>query len=282
MAYAAKKFILDQIGAVSSSAYSLRRLSSKYKGPIINIRRSSDNVQRDIYFTPNGDFDAASALSFVGAGTGFVTTWYDQSGKGLNGVQATAIVQPTIIVSGVLQTQAGIPSVRFSNTTSTINIAVAKFAAPSTNWSFNQVGSADNTVGNNSNVFGCDQLNAFNSGGLYRQVSSVFFNRAGANTAVAAASTPASGAPHVFSLTYSAANSATAYLNGVPGTTVNSINYTAGNLTTFDVGIFVSNNSVNLAGYVAEHLSFSSVLSTSDRKAIDLFQGNYYGIQVSA
>lgn len=62
----------------ATSAYSLRRLRSTYSGPAIRVRRSSDNTEQDIAFTPSGDLDESALLSFVGAGNGFVTTWYDQ------------------------------------------------------------------------------------------------------------------------------------------------------------------------------------------------------------
>jgi len=68
----------------ASAAYSLRNLSSAYTGPLIRVRRSNDNVERDIYGTFRGDLDLAALTSFVGANSGFVTTWYDQSGIGDN------------------------------------------------------------------------------------------------------------------------------------------------------------------------------------------------------
>jgi hypothetical protein len=93
-------------------AYSLRRLRSGYTGSAIRVRRSSDNAEQDIGFVSNV-LDTASLLTFVGAGDGFVTTWYDQSGLGLNATQTTAGVQPEIVLGGVLWTQNGKPAVRF-------------------------------------------------------------------------------------------------------------------------------------------------------------------------
>jgi hypothetical protein len=43
--------------------------------------------------------------------SGFVTTWYDQSGNGLNAVQATAASQPRIVNVGVVDTEAGRPTI---------------------------------------------------------------------------------------------------------------------------------------------------------------------------
>jgi hypothetical protein len=93
-------------------AYSLRRLRSGYTGSAIRVRRSSDNAEQDIGFVDNV-LDTASLLTFVGAGDGFVTTWYDQSGLGSDATQTTAGVQPEIVLGGVLWEQNGKPAVRF-------------------------------------------------------------------------------------------------------------------------------------------------------------------------
>jgi hypothetical protein len=82
-------------------AYSLRRLRSGYTGNAIRVRRSSDNAEQDIGFVSNV-LDTASLLTFVGAGDGFVTTWYDQSGLTRNAIQLTANLQPLIVLSGSL------------------------------------------------------------------------------------------------------------------------------------------------------------------------------------
>jgi hypothetical protein len=99
-------------------AYSLRRLRSGYTGSAIRVRRSSDSAEQDIGFVSNV-LDTASLLTFVGAGDGFVTTWYDQSGLGFNATQTSALVQPEIVLGGVLWTQNGKPAVRFLDDTGT-------------------------------------------------------------------------------------------------------------------------------------------------------------------
>lgn len=103
---------LDTFGG-ASAAYSLRNLSSAYTGPLIRVRRSNDNVERDIYGTFAGDLDIASLVAFIGANSGFVTTWYDQSGSGRHATQASASLQPRIVNAGVVDTQNGKPAVWF-------------------------------------------------------------------------------------------------------------------------------------------------------------------------
>jgi hypothetical protein len=85
----------------AKAAYSLRKLSSTYSGSAIRVRRSSDNTEQDIGFTSDV-LDTTSLLSFVGSNNGYITTWYDQSGNGINAVQSTATNQPSIILFGVL------------------------------------------------------------------------------------------------------------------------------------------------------------------------------------
>jgi hypothetical protein len=100
-------FLLDTYSG-SSAAYSVaRRLSSTYTGSLIRVRRSSDNAEQDIGYTAGNLLDEAALTSFVGAGNGFVTTWYDQSGNGNNATQSTAANQPQIVSSGAIVKTSG-------------------------------------------------------------------------------------------------------------------------------------------------------------------------------
>ena len=106
--------VLDKTGnptATSLVAFSVRLLSSAYTGKCINVRRSSDGTAMDIGFTAAGDLDTTTLKTFVGGGTGYVTTWYDQSGNGYNATQGTAAYQPTIMVGGAINRDNGQPSV---------------------------------------------------------------------------------------------------------------------------------------------------------------------------
>jgi hypothetical protein len=85
-------------------AYSLRQLRTAYTGAAIRVRRSSDNAEQDIGFSGN-DLDTASLLTFCGAGNGFITTWYDQSGNANNAEQPTLFAsQAQIVLSGAVIT----------------------------------------------------------------------------------------------------------------------------------------------------------------------------------
>lgn len=99
----------------ATAAYSLRKLRTAYTGAAIRVRRSSDNAEQDIGFVGN-DLDTASLLTFVGAGNGFVTTWYDQQGSN-NLTQATSSAQPQIVASGSIILRSGLAAVSFNGVT---------------------------------------------------------------------------------------------------------------------------------------------------------------------
>ena len=101
----------------AAAAYSLRKLRTAYAGSAIKVRRSSDNAEQDINFVGN-ELDTASLLSFVGAGDGFVSVWYDQSGSGNNITQLTATSQSRIVIGGVLSVnpENSLPAVNVGST----------------------------------------------------------------------------------------------------------------------------------------------------------------------
>ena len=100
----------------AGAAYSLRKLDKDYAGSAIRVRRSNDNAESDIGFTSGGDLDTATLKTFVGANSGFVVTWYDQSGNtGRNATQSTAANQPRIMNAGVVDRQNGKVGLRWTN-----------------------------------------------------------------------------------------------------------------------------------------------------------------------
>lgn len=100
--------------ANSSIGFSMHKLRAAYNGSCIRVRRSSDNTTQEIGFV-NNYLDTASLLSFVGAGNGFIHTWYDQS-NGNNLVQLTPGNQPQIVASGSLITRNGIATIKATST----------------------------------------------------------------------------------------------------------------------------------------------------------------------
>lgn len=100
---------LDTLTTGLESAWSVgRRLRSAYTGAVVRVRRSSDNVEQDFSGSgASGAVDASAVAAFCGAGDGFLTTIYDQSGLARNLTQATTTNQPLVVSAGVAQTQNG-------------------------------------------------------------------------------------------------------------------------------------------------------------------------------
>ena len=102
------------IATPQTAAYSVRLVVSGYPGNAMIVRRSLDNTTLTIGFV-GVSLDTTTLLKFTGNSTGYVTTWFDQSGNGFNAIQTNSSNQPTIVVNGTLNTQNGQPIVVFSN-----------------------------------------------------------------------------------------------------------------------------------------------------------------------
>jgi hypothetical protein len=108
--FASVQFFSDLFG-MPAAAYSLRKLTPNATN-CIRVRRSSDNTEQDIGFvanSPNSPIDTTALLAFVGAGDGFVATWYDQSTNSRNGTQTTSTRQVRIVNSGVVEDLNSLP-----------------------------------------------------------------------------------------------------------------------------------------------------------------------------
>lgn len=105
----ASRFFLDQHSG-ARLAFSLRRLSSRYAGPVVRVRRSSDSAEQDFSAS---EVSGGALAAWVGASNnGFVRTWYDQSGNGSHAQQATAAAQPKVVDTGSLCVDAaGYPAI---------------------------------------------------------------------------------------------------------------------------------------------------------------------------
>jgi len=87
---------LDAFTTDLAVAFSVEsQLLSSYSGPIMRVRRDSDNTESDA-------LTVASMLSFVGAASGYIVTLYDQSGNSKDATQSTAANQPRIVNAGAL------------------------------------------------------------------------------------------------------------------------------------------------------------------------------------
>ena len=133
---------LNNVGLTSAApasvAFSLRQLSTSYTGPLVRIKIGSSNVFYDVYpdastkkfslsskisasvSTYNAAVSAEStnALSTIISGStdATVAIWYDQSGNGVDVLNASALAK--IITSGTINTMNGQPTINFTSTNS--------------------------------------------------------------------------------------------------------------------------------------------------------------------
>lgn len=96
--------MLDMMSVTARAAHSCYRLLSwRYRGPLIRVRRSSDNATLDVY--ARGQYiDFAALTQFAGVSSLFVGILYDQSGNGLNLTAPSNGQQPRIVNAGTFET----------------------------------------------------------------------------------------------------------------------------------------------------------------------------------
>ena len=105
--------LLEQYPGVTV-ALSLRRVSGEYTGPLVKVRRASDDTMQDIGFDSSNNLDTAALESFCAGTDGYVHTWFDQGLNGYDAVETNVLVQGKIVENGsVLQNGNGNSCVRF-------------------------------------------------------------------------------------------------------------------------------------------------------------------------
>jgi hypothetical protein len=93
----------------AAAAYSLRNLVQGASTPVVRVRRTPDGAFAEFNGAQVRD---GTLASWVGAGnTGFVRTWYDQSGNGKDAGTSNSSLQPIIVSSGSVITLNGLPAI---------------------------------------------------------------------------------------------------------------------------------------------------------------------------
>ena len=167
--------LLDTYSGAAAAYSAARRLATAYTGSLIRVRRSSDNTEQDIGYTAGNVLDESALTTFVGAGNGFVTTWYDQSGNAKNAIQTTAANQPQIVSSGSVITQNSKPALLTDGTNDSLrnSLSVASGNTLCTFYSFSKVGNGTNdgykpeigiNTTSNSNVGALHYINPSDTG----------------------------------------------------------------------------------------------------------------------
>jgi hypothetical protein len=251
-------------------AYSVRKLSSSAT-VAIRVRRSSDNTEQDIGFV-GGNLNTASLLSFVGAGSGFVTKWYNQGidGSAYDLPQTSAITQPRIVNSGVIDVKGLLPAVYFDGGDS-LKITASGYLSSDPISSFSvSASNSTGTVGviwstsnvNQTCVFQDSRItpnrNLFVNGGFF------------ANLSIARVNTN----QRLLSSFIDVSKNMSAFDNGATGSTAT---YTGTRAAT---GISLGEQGTgitSLNGYIQEVIIFKSSQS-ANRTAIETNINTYYGI----
>lgn len=112
----------------AAAAFSVRKLRNAYTGSAIRVRRSSDNAEQDIGFS-GGNLDTSALTSFCSGTNGFVTTWYDQSGNGVNISTSIASEQPLIVQTGVVNLVNSKPALQYGHN-SLYNRLIGAYSTP--------------------------------------------------------------------------------------------------------------------------------------------------------
>jgi hypothetical protein len=104
----------------STAAFSLRPLrSATSSSNLVEVRRSTDSAVNNFTATQINNTGAGGMLAWVtetsATASGFVSTWYDQSGSNNHAVQADTNLQPRIVNAGALELDAGKPAIVFGS-----------------------------------------------------------------------------------------------------------------------------------------------------------------------
>ncbi|HXC05218.1 MAG TPA: arabinofuranosidase catalytic domain-containing protein [Bacteroidia bacterium] len=264
---------LSAMAAASTTAYSLRKLNCAYAGKAINVRRSSDNATLDIGFTASGDLDTASLKIFVGAGSGYVVKWYDQSGNTRDASQATAANQPRIVNGGVVDRCGTMPAIYYGGMG--IGLFTAPFTAYTTNVCYNGVAKVNTDLTYNAfitktNVNIPASLDFYNNTLIVGDGTSYTFF-------YPTQSFNAAAGQCIWTMEATKSSNVNVYFNGtnVLSTTVNANFNDVGN----PMAIGTRNDGVTgLNGWISEVMSFATIPSNTDRAFLEYTQSTYYNV----
>lgn len=161
---------LDAYTANLSLAFSAtNRLLTSYLGYAFNVRRSSDSTTMDIGFNADGTVNTTALLAFAGAGSAFITKFYNQStlGAAFDYKQINGANQPRIVNAGVLD-----DGIYFNGSSYFLEIDSAVASSYTSDGTHLQVVQTGMFIDGRNFDFGPDQLAAWNvfSGSIYMDI----------------------------------------------------------------------------------------------------------------
>lgn len=261
------KGLLDGvIGA--AAAYSLRDLTFLRGGPVVRVRRSSDNAENDFTATQVSD---GTLTAWVGAGNnGFVRTWYDQSGNGVHASQATTSLQPKVVDASTGLITVGSKAALSIATGNTLTFSTSNFA------------------GTFLDITAVASVSSYSSSGamlLGSQTSSSTYWQFGPNTTfyVQGSSAPggtgvniANSSRRLLNL-HSSSTAEFARYNGIQYTRSTPISAIPSGLRFYTLFTYPSGEGWNWIGTAQEVLIYPSI-QTANRSAIEANINTYYSI----
>ncbi|MES2853744.1 MAG: fibrinogen-like YCDxxxxGGGW domain-containing protein [Bacteroidota bacterium] len=243
---------LDQV-PTCKLAVGLRLLRSDYTGFAVRLRRDSDNAEADFGFI-NTDLDTASISTWLGVSAGYCVKLYDQSGNGNDMMPSSVGAQPLYVYNGLNNK----PILRF-NTGQSIKNNV-NFTPPYTVvYAAKQTGPSRGRVLNANN-------NNWLLGWWNGSKSQAYFD----GWVSQPGGISADNNPYVYTAT-GTGSASTIFENGISKT----VNTNGG--STGPNGLRINESEPSDAD-VADIFVFDSVLSDSNREAIEKSTASYYNI----
>ncbi|WP_353084469.1 LamG-like jellyroll fold domain-containing protein [Flavobacterium sp.] len=282
----------------ASVAYSLRKLSSNYSGPLVRILIG--NSFYDVYpdSSANLSFSLSSQISasysnYNDAKTGATATllssivsgstsarvaiWYDQSGNAID-VMTSSTNGPILISSGAIQTMNGLPTIYFAGviqgTTHLLSAATVNF----TSQTAATINAVVQNVGSLNYISGI--LSTGNSGGwgLIYDPNNMGYWIDGSGCTNATSSDILNDSKIVTGVIDLNAATSSIYENGVVKQTRNSICQIAHSPSdNICIGIRAADGGARIFdGYISEVILFPSYLNSTDRTALETSQNTAY------
>lgn len=238
-------------------------------------------------FGVENDLDMEALATHVGTGSGFVVTWYDQSGNGRHATQITTSAQPRIFNAGCLEVSMGHACIR-AHTNATF-LPLHQFAIPNTSFSAIFV-AAKGIQGTLNDILGSDGA-GFNFNGLYIRMSDSFISHTfQLPTSVAVITSSISPRVlvaqqlHCFGLyVNNSVNFGTVSVDATtrqrPVPMLTTSPFVLGTNGAFRIGEYlVSQPTLNFLGVYSEVFMFPFLLQSSDIEYIERQVGQYYSV----
>lgn len=268
--------------AAPAGAYSLRALTAT-SVKAVRVRRSTDNAAQDFLADVTGNLTISGTgqtlASWLGAATGYVVTWYDQTSAGNDATQATAANQP------IIQQSVRWPGyvVIFNGSSTFLTLTTAgNTLLNGTNFTVNLVTLRTVAVSSSNFVFGTNSPN-----GNFQRMGAGFNND---TTMVPLGNLTNSNGTQATIAAYNSTFEPMAYMTGVVlptragynKATLNGINSNTGTLQvpagyTYSIGYGLDGAAWYYTGLVFELMLFTAAATQSDVTTLYNNQVGVYG-----